>query len=53
MVRSGMRGDQRVYDRATLRVAMREADRRYAERRAVAGPGRGRVNSSLDDGILF
>lgn len=43
MVRTGKRGGQIVYERASLRIAQREAARRYRDRPVVAGPGRGRV----------
>lgn len=42
-VRTGRRGGQILYDRASLKIAQREAARRYKDRPVIAGPGRGRV----------
>lgn len=49
-VRTGRRGGQVVYERASLRVAKRAAAARYRSRAVVAGPGRGRIAGDPVDG---
>lgn len=53
-VRTGKRGGRIVYELASLRIAQREAARRYRDRPVIAGPGRGRVaGDPLTDLTLF
>lgn len=53
IVKVGKRRGEWFYDKDSLRDAKKEARRRMLEHKAVPGPGRGRVNSKPEDGMLF
>lgn len=49
LVRVGKRQGKWVYEKASLKIARKEADRRYRERRIVPGAGRGKKRSRPED----
>lgn len=53
LVKVGKRRGEWYFDKDSLRAAKKEARRRMHEHKVVAGPGRGRVHSTVADGVLF
>lgn len=53
IVKVGKAKGEWYWDKDSLKVARKEAKRRQWESEGKAGPGRGRVDSTPDDGVLF